>query len=89
MKPVCFALLLALLAASPAGAEVPRPNIVFIMVDDLGKDWINSYGADDIETPRIDALAADGMLFHNAYSMPQCTPTRVTLLTGRYPHHTG
>lgn len=89
MKTICLALLTALLAITPATAESTRPNIVFIMVDDLGKDWIGCYGADEIETPRIDALAADGMLFHNAYSMPQCTPTRVTLLTGRYPHHTG
>ncbi|MFG0334242.1 MAG: sulfatase-like hydrolase/transferase [Maioricimonas sp. JB049] len=88
MKPLCI-VLLVLVAGTSVRAEAPRPNIVFIMVDDLGKDWISCYGADGIETPRIDALAADGMLFHNAYSMPQCTPTRVTLLTGRYPHRTG
>jgi len=66
-----------------------RPNILFIMVDDLGKEWISCYGAEDIETPNIDALAKTGMRFENAYSMPQCTPSRVTLLTGKYPWRTG
>jgi arylsulfatase A-like enzyme len=59
------------------------------MVDDLGKEWISCYGAEDIRTPNIDALAAGGMKFSNAYSMPQCTPSRVTLLTGKYPWLTG
>ena len=70
-----------------SGAE--KPNIIFIMVDDLGKEWVSCYGAEDIETPHIDALAAGGMRFENAYSMPQCTPSRVTLLTGQYPWRTG
>ncbi len=65
------------------------PNILFIMVDDLGKEWISCYGAEDITTPNIDALASGGMKFHNAYSMPQCTPSRTTLLTGKYPWRTG
>jgi len=59
------------------------------MVDDLGKEWISCYGAEDIKTPHIDALASGGMTFTNAYAMPQCTPTRVTLLTGKYPWKTG
>ena len=66
-----------------------RPNILFIMVDDLGKEWISAYGAYDVNTPNIDALAKEGMMFKNAYSMPQCTPSRVTLLTGKYPWRSG
>ncbi|MFK7790146.1 MAG: sulfatase-like hydrolase/transferase [Phycisphaeraceae bacterium] len=66
-----------------------KPNILFIMVDDLGKEWIGSYGGEKIETPHIDQLAKDGMSFANAWSMPQCTPTRVTLLTGQYPFRHG
>ena len=66
-----------------------KPNILFIMVDDLGKDWISCYGADEINTPNIDRLAKGGIKFHNAWSMPQCTPTRATLLTGQYPWRTG
>jgi arylsulfatase A-like enzyme len=76
-------------AGSLAGAFPERPNILLILVDDLGKDWISCYGADDIETPRIDQLASSGLRFNHAYSMPQCTPTRATLLTGQYPWRTG
>lgn len=74
-------------AAESAAAE--RPNIVFMMVDDLGTEWVSVYGADDVQTPNIDALAATGLRFTNAWSMPQCTPTRVTLLTGQYPFRHG
>ena len=90
---------LRLVGASTAAMALPkisfsteksnRPNILFIMVDDLGKEWISCYGAEDIETPNIDALARTGMRFENAYSMPQCTPSRATLLTGQYPWRTG
>lgn len=66
-----------------------RPNILFILVDDLGKEWISCYGAEDIQTPNIDALAASGTKFNHVYSMPQCTPTRVSLLTGQYPFRHG
>ncbi|WNJ18389.1 sulfatase-like hydrolase/transferase [Pontibacter sp. G13] len=66
-----------------------RPNIVMILVDDLGKEWVSCYGADLIETPNVDALAQNGMKFDNMYVMPQCTPTRVSLLTGQYPFRHG
>lgn len=66
-----------------------RPNILFIMADDLGKEWISGYGAEDIETPNIDALINSGIKFNNVYAMPQCTPTRLTLLTGQYPYEHG
>ena len=65
------------------------PNIILILLDDLGKEWIGCYGASDIDTPHIDALASQGMKFENAYSMPQCTPTRACLLTGQYPYRNG
>lgn len=77
------------LIASEATYAVDRPNIIFVMIDDLGPEWVNCYGAEDIETPHIDSLAASGMKFLNAYSMPQCTPTRATLLTGQYPFRHG
>ena len=73
----------------PLEREDPRPNILLIMVDDLGKEWVSHYGAEDISTPNIDALAKSGVAFNNVYSMPQCTPTRVTLLTGQYPFRHG
>lgn len=83
---------MVLLTACTGGKEsatTEKPNILFIMVDDLGKEWISAYGADSIATPAIDRMAEDGMTFHNAWSMPQCTPTRVSLLTGEYPWKTG
>lgn len=69
--------------------DLEKPNILFILIDDLGKEWISAYGATDIETPNIDALAENGILFTNAYSMAICGPSRVTLLTGQYPWRTG
>ncbi len=74
---------------SGLAAEGDQPNILFILVDDLGKEWISCYGAEGIDTPAIDQLAATGMKFNNAWCMPQCTPTRVTLLTGQYPFRHG
>jgi arylsulfatase A-like enzyme len=74
---------------SKGDRQPEKPNILLIMVDDLGKEWIGCYGAGDIETTNIDALAKNGMLFTNAYSMPQCTPSRITLLTGTYPWRNG
>lgn len=72
-----------------AATTQEKPNIVFILADDLGKEWISCYGAEDIKTPNIDALANGGMKFNNAWSMPQCTPSRITLLTGTYPWRNG
>lgn len=66
-----------------------RPNILFILTDDLGKEWVSTYGAEEIETPNIDQLAQTGMRFDNFYSTPQCTPSRVTLFTGQYPSRHG
>lgn len=66
-----------------------KPNILFIFIDDLGKEWISSYGAEEIKTPSIDMLANTGILFDSFYSMPQCTPSRVTLMTGQYPFRHG
>ncbi|MFP4501872.1 MAG: sulfatase-like hydrolase/transferase [Candidatus Hydrogenedentota bacterium] len=65
------------------------PNILFIMVDDLGKEWLHCCGSEEKLTPNIDALAAGGMRLENAYSMPLCTPTRAALLTGQYPFRNG
>lgn len=81
-------ILLQLLFAGSALAQT-TPNIILILVDDLGKEWLSCYGAEDIQTPNIDKLAKSGMLFNNAYGMPQCTPSRVTLLTGQYPYRHG
>jgi arylsulfatase A-like enzyme len=76
-------------ASAVADRAAEKPNIIFILLDDLGKEWISAYGAEDIETPTIDRLAEAGIRFENFYVMPQCTPTRVSLMTGQYPFRHG
>src|SRR5262245_24586821 len=67
-------------------AEKPPPNFVFILIDDMGWRDAGCYGSTFFETPHIDKLAAQGMKFTNAYAAcPVCSPTRASLLTGRYP----
>jgi len=83
---VCFGVSVQLGAVEKISV---KPNILFIMVDDLGKEWLSCYGSDVIKTPNIDNLAAEGMTFNNAYSMPSCTSSRTTLLTGKYPWRNG
>jgi arylsulfatase A-like enzyme len=67
-----------------------RSNIVCILVDDLGYGDLSSYGADDLQSPNIDRLITSGMRFDNFYAnCPVCSPTRASLLTGRYPELVG
>ncbi|MCG8587204.1 MAG: sulfatase-like hydrolase/transferase, partial [Pirellulales bacterium] len=62
-----------------------RPNILLIMVDDLGYGDLSSYGAKDLKSPAIDSLVADGVRMDNFYAnCPVCSPTRAALLTGRF-----
>jgi arylsulfatase A-like enzyme len=64
-----------------------RPNILLIVADQQRYDCLGAYGNSDIQTPHIDALAADGMLYENSFcSHPVCTPSRYSLLTGQYVH---
>jgi arylsulfatase A-like enzyme len=68
-----------------------RPNLVLILADDFGVDLLGAYGegSDPPCTPHIDALAAEGLLFRNAWSNPTCSPTRAGVLTGRHGFRTG
>jgi arylsulfatase A-like enzyme len=67
-----------------------RPNLLVILVDDLGYGDLSSYGATDLKTPHIDSLVGRGMKFENFYAnCPVCSPTRAALLTGRYPDMVG
>jgi len=86
---VILLFLSGLLSTSWAG-EQPRPDIVFIIVDDLN-DWLGCLGGHpDAQSPHIDALAKSGMLFSQAYcNSPQCRPSRTSLLSGVYPFKTG
>ncbi|MFT4676941.1 MAG: arylsulfatase A-like enzyme [Patiriisocius sp.] len=69
---------------------MPRPNILMVMPDQQRADCIGCFGNPNIQTPNIDALAARGMKFTNAYANhPVCGPSRVNLMTGWYPHTRG
>ncbi|MBK1876128.1 sulfatase-like hydrolase/transferase [Pelagicoccus mobilis] len=74
--------------ASERNHSALQPNIVFILIDDLGIDWVSAYGAAH-STPNIDSLASKGVRFGTAWTAPICTPSRVTILTGRYNGYTG
>jgi arylsulfatase len=71
-----------------ADAKDSRPNVVIILVDDMGYSDIGCYGS-EIPTPNIDALAQDGIRFTQFYNTARCSPTRASLLTGLYPHQAG
>ena len=71
-------------AVIPAIAAESKPNIVFIVADDLGWKDVGFHGS-DIKTPNIDSLAAGGARLEQYYVQPMCTPTRAALMTGRYP----
>ena len=88
--PTFLAAVLTVLTAlaAPSHAQAPganaKPNIVYIVADDLG--WKDAgYHGSDIKTPNIDKLAAEGARLEQFYAQPMCTPTRACLMTGRYP----
>ncbi len=79
---------LSVVASGEVHAERP-PNVVFFLVDDLGQRDVACYGSQFYETPRIDELAKEGILFENAYSTCHvCSPSRASILTGKYPART-
>ncbi len=83
---------LAAMAAPLAAAAAParKPNVVFILADDLGWRDTSLYGSTYYETPNIDRLATRGMMFRNAYAAsPLCSPTRASLMTGLHPARLG
>ena len=61
-----------------------QPNIILIMSDDLGYEVIGANGGTSYNTPKLDEMAKNGMRFENAHVMPLCTPTRISLMTGKY-----
>jgi arylsulfatase A-like enzyme len=90
-----FRLLTLLLTLCPLGngflrAQPARPNVVFILADDLGWSDLGCYGNRFHETPHLDALARDGMRFTDAYAAsPVCSPSRAAILTGKHPARLG
>ena len=85
--PTLRSLLLLFALCATAGAA-PQPNIVVILVDDMGFSDLGCYGG-EIPTPNLDALAQNGLRFTQFYNTARCCPTRAALLTGLYPHQTG
>jgi arylsulfatase len=80
----------AVLSPAQAQPESERPNFVLLITDDISQSDIGPYGNDFVSTPALDRLAADGLVFDNAYlATSSCSPTRTSLITGRYPHNTG
>lgn len=75
--------------AQPLLAQTKQPNIIYLLVDDLGFSDCGFNGGKDIQTPNIDGLAKNGTILQHFYVQPVCSPSRAALLTGRYPTHTG
>ncbi|MGM9509113.1 arylsulfatase [Larkinella sp. GY13] len=75
-------------AQSPQPAAPSRPNIILIMVDDMGYSDLGSYGS-EIQTPNLDRLASEGLRLREFYNNAICAPTRASLITGQYPHKAG
>lgn len=84
---ILIALGISVFTCSPSKqANTSQPNVVFLLVDDLGWSDLGCYGSSFHETPNIDQLASTGIRFSNAYaSCPVCSPTRASILTGKYP----
>lgn len=71
-------------------SQVEKPNVIVFIGDDISWDDFGCYGNKDVETPNIDRLAKNGLMFHNFYlTASSCSPSRNSILTGRYPHNTG
>jgi arylsulfatase len=84
--PIVMAVACLLSTAATSAAD--RPNIVVVMVDDMGWSDLGCYGG-EVRTPNIDRLAAGGLRFTQFYNTSRCCPTRAALLTGLYPHQAG
>ncbi len=88
-RPLSWIACLAVAAWGAAATAAP-PNVLFILCDDLRPDALGCYGSPHVKTPRIDSLAADGVRFANAFCTTSlCSPSRASILTGRYAHAHG
>ncbi len=76
-------------SAIASGNSTTKPNIVIVLADDLGVECLSAYGGTSHKTPNIDKLATQGMRFTRCFSNPYCSPSRASLLTGRYPFKNG
>lgn len=87
MRQLLLAIIIVI--AVPTQAQDKRPNIIYIMADDMGYADLSGYGRKDYQTPNFDKLASQGVKFMQAYAASAvCTPTRTSFITGRYPTRT-
>ena len=86
---LCLTAFVGLFGGMSVAAEPTKPNIIFILADDLGLDGVGCYGSDKHKTPNIDKLAASGTRFETCYAAPLCGPSRCLLMTGRFAFRTG
>jgi arylsulfatase A-like enzyme len=88
-RPYCALLLGILCAFLSASLHAAAPHILYIIADDLGWKDVGFHGSEEIKTPNLDKLAAEGARLERFYVQPMCTPTRAALMTGRYPFRYG
>lgn len=87
---ILFVVLLTVSCNKTINTNVKKPNVIFVLADDLGYAELNSYGNTFNETPNLDKLANNGLRFTNAYvSAPVCSPSRASLMTGQHPARIG
>ena len=89
-KTLKYVMLVSCLAHGFASAGLSKPNVVFFLIDDMGWKDLGCYGSEFYESPRIDSLAKSGVRFTDAYAAcPVCTPSRHSILSGKYPATSG
>ena len=85
-----LAALLAFVALVLTGKQAEaKPHIILMILDDIGRTDTGIYGESNIPTPRLNGIAKDGVIFENFYTQTVCSPTRSSLMTGRYPFRFG
>ncbi len=90
MTRLLYCLVLATACSCALHAAAERPNFIFIITDDISADDLGPYGNTVVQTPNLDRIAAAGLVFDNAYvTISSCSPSRCSIITGRYPHNTG
>ena len=85
-----FFILLCLITLAISASADERPNIILFIADDMAWNDCGAYGHPHIKTPHLDQLAKDGLRVDNAMlTCSSCSPSRASIITGRYPHNTG
>jgi len=87
---ICFCWAAELTRGNENKPATARPNFVFFITDDISPEDLGVYGSQSILTPNLDEIARGGLVFENAYlTISSCSPSRCSIITGRYPHNTG